>query len=769
MISKVFIVSWVLFLVVDFQATAQNMEEFNGPFASWANVKSRFGATGNGKTDDTQSLQAALDSLSNTLTAFNTGDRGYMVVYLPAGTYRISRTLSLRGKIGVSIIGEDPENTVINWAGGNNDTMLWANGSAYFKIARVSWNGGKSTGVEAIGIHWKNRWDDGKSKSNAPLNIELSDMNFDNLLVGICGGTFNDANGTGNNDSEFTIRRCTFRKCEVGLRITGFNALDYWVWNCSFINCRVGVFCVNGNYHAYKCYFEGSTDADFQNKGGYYTSVRECYSYGSKIFSLDEGSSCNPFKRIFQKNTIINYRDNPIQYFHLGSVSLVDNSFIAPATKAHYDVMLGSWCLGIYTVLSFNNRYQVSRPIYMVMPQQKVMRIGDAPSKGLIATNRSFTAAMPKAAKRQARKVFEVPPGANSAAIQQLVNAAARLKGSKPIIHFGFGRYAIDKTIDIPAGADMQLTGDGLLYATQLLFANARRTDNNPVFRIKGPSSVVIRDMQIGLHTGNYNNNYVGIVFENIDRPGSRMMIDQLHSSSNNTLFLDGMNYLYVEKNNSFFSEGNYLSGGAIQQAGKGTFKVNCFGGQYARLTVRNNAEFTAKDCWWEGPVRLPLDLTGDGNITIDGAKIAPNNADSLPTIRINKFDGKIILLNMYVQGGLNVNPNNDKLKLLCYNLHFYHKMDPLSFLRNRPTFQGMFMGIHSQCFDNNNPACKAIASHPAADVNVKDTTAFIRDMLTQSRQLPVAAGAASPQVSNIYITRLSVGAFKSAIEVINR
>lgn len=117
---------------------AQSMEEFNGPFNSWANVKTRFGAKGNGIDDDTKALQRALDSLSNPGTTYNLGGSGYFVIYLPAGTYCISSTLVLKGKIGVSIIGEDPARSVIKWTGGDRDTLLWTNASAYFKISRIA-------------------------------------------------------------------------------------------------------------------------------------------------------------------------------------------------------------------------------------------------------------------------------------------------------------------------------------------------------------------------------------------------------------------------------------------------------------------------------------------------------------------------------------------------------------------------------------------------------------------------------------------------------
>jgi hypothetical protein len=195
-------------------AATGGREEFNGPFPSWADVKQRFGARGDGQQDDTRALQTALDSLSNPATGFNTGKRAYMVVYLPAGTYCISSTLVIKGKIGISLIGEDPAKTIIKWIGGDKDTLLWANGSAYFKIGRLGWDANGKKDMEGIGLHWKSIWNDRSGRSFASLNIEISDCSFTGgFRNGISGGTYAGPEGTGNNDSEITIRRCIFSGC----------------------------------------------------------------------------------------------------------------------------------------------------------------------------------------------------------------------------------------------------------------------------------------------------------------------------------------------------------------------------------------------------------------------------------------------------------------------------------------------------------------------------------------------------------------------------
>src|ERR1035438_1995350 len=62
-------------------------DEFVGPFSSWTNVKTAYGAAGDGVADDTAPIQKAL-------TEVGTNEHS-PVLYFPAGTYRITATLNL--------------------------------------------------------------------------------------------------------------------------------------------------------------------------------------------------------------------------------------------------------------------------------------------------------------------------------------------------------------------------------------------------------------------------------------------------------------------------------------------------------------------------------------------------------------------------------------------------------------------------------------------------------------------------------------------------
>ena len=771
-----------LLSLVGVPGRSQGREEFTGPYASWANVRQRFHVKGDGITDDTRALQRAIDSLTCNPTGNNTGKNRFSVVYLPAGTYCISAPLRFQGQIGVTLIGEDPQRTVIKWIGKDSNTLFWADGSAYYKVSRITWDAAGRKHMEGVGIHWFDKWTSAKSRSYAALNIEVSDCIFLGLGIGIGGGTEGAAeggkDGTGWNDSEVTIRRCSFFGCtEAGIAIRGFNAQDYWVWDCKFLNCLVGIRSRFGGYHAYQCFFSGSVVCDVNSHHGYLCSVRGCYSENAGAFSLDAFMSSNPFKRIFQDNIILYPKRLPVEYYHLGKLTFWDNRFTATVDTTYpYSINTRSWFPGIYEVLSLHNTYAYSRPIHIGMGPNTIYSYGDKYETGAgirgtasakataVSSKKEITDASAKAFLRTMdvtpakieRPVFEIPADADASAIQSILDKAAGAKGQRPVVHFGTGVYLIDRTLVIPAGSDMQLVGDGLLYATILRKKADARFTAGAMILVKGPSTIDIRDMQIAWDQE--KDNTAAIVFEDVDQPGAQAHIDQLYSHEDTSLAIIGMNYLYVEKNNSFFSEGNFISGGDLVKKGGGTARLSCYGGQFARLKVLNNARFLARDCWWEGMDSLALDLNGSGTVCIDGAMIAPHKSDSSSTIAINGFKGHLSLMNMYLQGAVAPRLDDPDLDLLLWNVHFYFKMDVLDFLRMGGRSRAAFVGLTAQCFQPNDPACKSIICIADRLLNEKDTVAVLeRETAFDRESRPVLMKNLPPGVSNIYITRLSL------------
>jgi hypothetical protein len=759
-LSAVFIVLSALF----YFNTAHAQEEFNGPLPGWANVKTRFNAKGNGKEDDTKFIQRAIDSLTQPAINYNTGKTAYMVIYLPAGVYNISSTLLLKGKIGVSIIGESPLSTIIKWTGADGGNMLLANGTAYFKISRVSWDANKRKNIEALGIHWKSREKDEKSESAAPTSIEISDNVFTgDCKYGISGGT---AAGSGMNamDAEITIRRCLFNACETGIQITGYNALDYWVWDCRFLHCSFGIRCNSGNYHVYRSYFSNCY-SDVENTNSYYTSLRGCYSENATHLSYDQGASSNPFKRIFQANTVITPKEIPIISYHLGKITLLDNLFDSAASKSVTSfVETGSWAGGNYEVLSVNNRYRNTSAVKFNRPASRLFAFEDKNGVPIPKNSGSFLDAQDKLPPLVKRQIFLVPAGAGTSLIQGLIDQALQLKGNRPIVYFPVGKFMLDVPLHIDANADVQLIGSGYLYAS-MLQPSAAFPKGMALINIKGPTQVTIKDIQLGDFTSALAG-ITGIRFANIDQPEGRAFIDQLYSNATRSVYANGLDYLRIQESNSFFSDGKTITGGPLLQKGEGTASLYCFGSQFAGLRVDKNAVAVIKDCWWEGAMRKPLSLTGSGRLTIDGAMIAPNGADSNTTVSIEKFSGKISLLNMYLQGAISVDKNSGGLNLLLWNIHFYFAMNPLKFITSDAGFRTAALGLTTQCFTPGDKKCDNIFTIPdTVKGNIKIDN-FFPEMLADDRAaMPRKFAKAPSAVSAVVISRVSIGGCATAIE----
>ncbi|MEO5995912.1 MAG: glycosyl hydrolase family 28-related protein [Chitinophagaceae bacterium] len=755
---------FLLFLFVSYCAAndcfsqTSYREEYNGPFNSWANVKSRFKAAADGNKDDTKALQMALDSLT-TIASVLFNDKSntkYLVIYLPAGIYKISQTLKLTGKIGVSFIGEDPEKTIIKWYGGDNDTMFNSNRSAYIKISRITWDANNKKKIQVLGVHYK----DVSAPNFAPTSIELSDMIFKgNPEYGIATGTYS-SDGTGMMDSEVAIKRCKFISCQgAGISIKGFNALDYWIWDSEFIDCNIGVSCSLGNYHIYQSHFYNSITTDVNIKDAMYSSIRNCYSNNAKAFSIDLGASCNAFKRIFQGNFVKGCKSVPIQYHHQGKITLMDNFFLNDSSVP-FSIDYNSWCKGNYDLLSIDNSYNEANP-------QNLRK--DFPSRVHSVEDKKFnskTMRMPAIRPLQPfvsyikRKIFEVPADAGSEAIQKIINTASALKGQRSIVHFPMGNYNISKTIEVPAGSDIQIIGDGLLYASVFKKITTNEGEFN-FFNIKGPSYITVKDIQIDQEGA--RDKTVAFNFTNIDQPKSQVRIDQIYSKATNTLYIDKLNYTYFEKNNSFFSNGNTIIGGDKVKTGTGTSRLNCFGGQSAGVRLENNATMVAMDCWWEGSYKkdfIPLNLNGNGNLTVDGALYAPLDQDSGIVVNVSNFKGNIALLNMYLNGSIDVKPNSPGLNMLIWNIHIYNKQDPFAFLRQKLASKIAMMGISSQCFNKDGVKCNTEELISLSDVviNIPDLNGFLNDLTKENRKsVPKPYINLANGVSNIYISRVSV------------
>ena len=185
-----------------------------------------FGAVGDGTTDDTAAIQAAIDSLTNGTGTQNDFSRGGTILF-PRGKYRLASTLHLRtGDIGVRLLGESRDSSIIyiDHAGtgidtGNDGTPVRPTlGIEHLKF--ISSETSRTAGSKALHIRWRYFFWVAHClfagrQEYAIHGDTFLDGEFYNVLIqadtgnqGYKRGIYCERNGAGGAANELTFRKC---------------------------------------------------------------------------------------------------------------------------------------------------------------------------------------------------------------------------------------------------------------------------------------------------------------------------------------------------------------------------------------------------------------------------------------------------------------------------------------------------------------------------------------------------------------------------------
>lgn len=612
---------------------AESPQEFIGPFPSWADVKRDYGAVGDGQTDDTAALQKALDELHRE-------DRKFFVLYLPAGTYRVTRTLVLfREKHNeskdVALIGEDPAITTLRWDGPADGVML-DYGAWYSKLGRLTFDGrGKARTAIAHG------------RSFATYN-EFFDVFIRDVGIGMEAG----APG-GQGIAETTVLRCRFQRCSIaGISIQNFNSLDWFIWHSVFEDCGHGVTNLRGagNFHVFESLFQRSKEADIGIGHTGYFSFRHNTSIGSKAFFVGKPMTAAALVTL-QGNSVFGGQGTMVEVGNLGPLLLLDNRIQTrrgPAARLREAAGL----------LSVGNTF-TSEPAITAKPSRLAFddRVVD------YDTLKESLPELPGTPPNRKRPILEVPAGATDDDIQQAVDHAAGLDGQHPVVHLPAGDFRIARTLTLPANRDLQLVGDGV--RTRLVWTGP---EVGPVLRLAGPSRATLRDFEV-----NGAKRADGIVVEKCDQPGGRVYLEQLNvdAAQRVGLMVDGVELANVElrnMNHGGCDRGVSVRGGTRLSTGRVALgRVAIFAGSSSnnRLSydVTDGGRLLVQDIWYEsGSQPRFMRLSGAGELTLHGAIMACalSEDDHEPAIELNDFSGRLAFLNVQWSGG------GDSMRLLC-------------------------------------------------------------------------------------------------------
>ena len=595
-------------------------EEFVGPFASWRDLRRDYGAVGDGKADDTSALQRGLNDLVKHAKA--------CVLYIPAGTYRLTRAVKTVRKAhtdcqGVTVIGEDPARCILRWDGAKGGAMFqWD--AWYSKISRLTLDGAGRAGT---GLQY--------GPAFSTYN-QTSDIVFRDLKAGL---VFGGPKTHGQAENE--VLRCRFVRCETGVQTVNWNSMDIWVWYSRFEDCGRGIYNVMGNWHAWGNLFLRSRVADLGAMNLMAFSVVNNTSAGSRcFFDFESGHTWGSPVSLTGNRVIDPKGEWAVVLGNAGPYLVVDNVFrIAGKTRAVRMTWADQTLVG--------NTYTKAGA---VQERGRFRRVAErvVDTKAVAAT----IPTLPPTPPRRGRKVFEVRAGADGAAVQHAIDAAAKLSGRRPVVHLPMGNYKIGKTLLIPRGCDVQLVGDGAgETATRLNWAGP---DGGVVLRLEGPSRATLRDFYIHAPSAR------ALIVENADQPGGRIFADQLNTNGPRdakhgrtaairVTGLDNTDVLLRALQGS----GNAgawvdVSGGRKAAAAKNQISVftGATGSAAGQYDVRRGGRLVVRGVYHErsSASLAGLHLTDSGTISIDATRFSYATSAQSPTIAAENFRGLFTL-----------------------------------------------------------------------------------------------------------------------------
>lgn len=414
--------------------------------SDWINVKIDVvpAARGDGVTDDTSALQAALRQIGK-----SPGDP--KVVYLPPGNYRITKTISITDREGGMLIGHGASTRVI-WDGDKGARMFWSNGASRQTYLGIVWDGNNRA---AVGI-------DHDSKTLYETRIMHEQMEFRNFLeAGIRVGHKQKLAS-----AEMLFSNLKFQNNGNGVLFQEWNDYNNVFDGCQFVNNGYGIRAEKGNVVVRNSRFEGSRESDlFLSTHSH--SVRRVVSSGSNAFirTVRGPIAGSPIRVQEALVTGWKSRDGAIVTELRGPLTLFDIRFSNPPSKAP-PIRLNN--------PSYMNQLAITANV--VSPETK--SVIDPGHNGIVDNIPADHTYQPgfSANKVFLRDRYNVPEktmdvkvdcGAkgdgitdDTRNIQRCLKLADAATESV-VVYFPSGSYRVTKTIEVPVQAKFQIDGTG--------------------------------------------------------------------------------------------------------------------------------------------------------------------------------------------------------------------------------------------------------------------------------------------------------------------
>lgn len=458
--------------------------------SDWINVKVDVqpAAKGDGRTDDTEAIQVALDLIGE-----RPGDP--KVVYFPPGSYRISNTLRIVGRNGGMLIGHGRE-SVLQWSGAADGRMFWSNGAARQVFLGLVWDGAGKAGV---GI-------DHDSKTLYETRVIHKHMEFRNFRqAGIRVGHDQKLAS-----AEMMFHNMLFQNNRNGVLVLSWNDYNNIFDGVHFIDNGTGIRAEKGNVVVRNARFERSREADLL-LSTHSHSVRRVVSRESHKFIETTAGPALMGAVTVQECLVMGWHnpDGAIISSLRGPLTVFDCEFSQPPNE-NPPIRLAHPRSTIQTAILSNNTSLKTRTIIAPGVTGKVEEIeGNHLETPTISPQVKFL----RSAVEIPNQVLDVKQdcGArgngssnDTAAIQSCIARASR-EANGILVYFPSGRYLVSSTINVD-GANYWIGGSG--FHSQIVWGGPPRGE---VLRIANAHKVGIEYLAVGgpegvtriHHTGN--------------------------------------------------------------------------------------------------------------------------------------------------------------------------------------------------------------------------------------------------------------------------
>ena len=447
------------------------------PRSDWINIKScssitgGSNAVGDGTTDDTAAIQAALTYLCSG------GNQNYSTIYFPAGTYKISSTLTMTNFAYGQIIGCG-SNTTIIWGGPSGKAMFNPQACSFMHYWGLKWDGANLASCAFL--------DDFEGQPEYVSRAHHDNESFQNFTV---TGTYPF---TDNNDvyhpsggappaalitgfyyglcADSLVTNCRFYNCTNGIMV-GYLITQIFQWHldgCEFDNCDVGFNSGGGGYDCIilNTHFQNSTTSDMSRGGGLH--VRHCTSTGSAAFFNEQGTN------LLQDCWVDGWTNasiSPVQFVTAGTHTVFDCRFTNPPANAVPPIEAYGYGYTESILLSnnyapdfaggygiINNPFNATNDVHFI-PSGARTGIVTSASQTFLNT----------AATTDSANIIDVSQSPYSAdktgrtdctsAIQAALAAAATANNGS-IVYFPYGTYSISTTL-AATGSNYIIQGSG--------------------------------------------------------------------------------------------------------------------------------------------------------------------------------------------------------------------------------------------------------------------------------------------------------------------